>query len=121
MKKSDLKTGMILVGSDGSEAMVLLGTARGDIYSGKDVWGRLDNVNDDLTCKYVVLTFMEVYQPEYSKNYLDDGVLSVLGHELLWKRETRAIVKVGNEEYYEDDLAKALSSIQPLCQMSGSK
>ena len=121
MKKSDLKTGMILVGSDGSEAMVLLGTARGDIYSGKGAGGRLDNVNEDLTSEYGGLTFIKVYQPEFSQDYLADGVLSVLGHELLWKRETRAIVKVGNEEYYEDDLAKALSSIQPLCQMSGSK
>lgn len=54
MKKSDLKTGMLVENRGGRRGLVLLGTEKGDIIAawgnkkGNETWNLLDSFDDDL-------------------------------------------------------------------------
>lgn len=65
MKNKDLKTGMILETVNGNFAMVLKGTADGDIVSG-DTWQPISEHSEIIEALDVV----RVYQPKNNASYL---------------------------------------------------
>lgn len=70
MRKSDLKTGMWVENRLGKKALVLLNTKNGDIVSGPEIWGRLDNYSEDLVTSHDRDgDIMKVYQPIYVSGY----------------------------------------------------
>lgn len=110
--RKDLKTGMILELPDGDLAMVLLGTANGDIASGQ-TWFPLSSVGDCLNDQKYTAKVAKVYQPRANMDYLFKGV-SLRNADLIWEYEKRSVVTVGDKKYYEDELAEALSKIKPV-------
>lgn len=83
--KADLKTGMILEFNTGELAMVLRGTANGDIIAGQ-IWKSLSSLVE-LGCKaprtqdvYAV----KVYQPKTNMDFLPGGGLSNR-HPVIWE------------------------------------
>lgn len=94
MRKSQLKTGMVLENRKGELTMVLLGTGNGAIFSGLDTWGPLDSLSEDL--RYVVsdstraydYDIIRVYQPKSNMNYLRNGVsLKNNSCDCIWERK----------------------------------
>ena len=96
MKKSELKSGMLVIRGNNSRAIVMKDTPNGDIitrgitpkYETIDTtWCPLDSFNEDLTINYVGadnLDIVEVYG--YSSN-MDATSLSTDDRTLLWKRD----------------------------------
>lgn len=86
--KADLKTGMILEFNTGELAMVLRGTANGDIIAGQ-TWGYLRSLAElgfkVPGCVYTV----KVYQPENNINYLLEGELSN-EHPVIWEFDSNS-------------------------------
>lgn len=83
MKRSELKTGMIIEDSNGQKGMVLLNTANGDIVSG-ETWCPLDSLCKDLTqINYDGHTINAVYQPDSNMSY---GYENWGRGALLWRR-----------------------------------
>jgi len=115
--KSDLKTGMVIVGRNGESGVVPKGTANGDTYSG-ETWGMLNSFDENLTDRYSRdFDIMEVWQAHSNIDFLkctSGDPSKHPTHKLLWKREERKVVKVGDVEYYEDELSDALSKIKPI-------
>jgi hypothetical protein len=87
MKKSDLKTGMWIENRLGKKALVLLNTKNGDIVSGPEVWGQLDNYKDDLI-NYCGKNFdiVKVYQPKNNFSFYNFE-----SYELVWERKEEPI------------------------------
>lgn len=110
--KKDLKTGMVLEFNDGNLGMVLRGTENGDIVSGK-TWFSFNHLHDDLAISSGIMKVVAIYQPRTNMDYLRDGITK--NHQCIWTRkEPRKTVKVGDKEYYEDELSEALSKINPV-------
>lgn len=85
--KSDLKTGMVIEQRNGDKAMVLLGTANGDIVSGQ-TWYSLTSLKEDLTNQYSrgCYDIVKVYQPRSNLDYL--GLDSIWDqYNVIWERE----------------------------------
>ncbi len=90
MKKSDLKTGMIVVTADGEKSQVLLGTKNGDILSGQ-TWCPLNVYNENLeygkSHRHLEVVrgarIDEVYQPEGNMHYQR---MEVGPRNLIWER-----------------------------------
>jgi hypothetical protein len=88
MKKSDLKTGMVIETSKGERSLVLLGTTAGDIIAGcgnirnKATWFPFESLTDDLKHAYTGTKIIKVYSTPSNQ---DAGSLTELG-ELLWER-----------------------------------
>lgn len=80
--KADLKTGMILEFNTGELAMVLRGTANGDIIAGQ-VWGHLSSLIE-LGFKAPDVYTVKVYQPEINRWYLPGGELNNR-HPVIWE------------------------------------
>ena len=87
MKKKDLKTGMILEFNGGKTGMVLLGTNRGDIFSG-GAWGMLEDFNEDLENEYCKNHIIKVYQPKHNVDFLNNGI-SLNNTDLLWEKPNK--------------------------------
>lgn len=82
MELKDLKTGMIIEQRSGKKAMILRGTANGDIVTGK-TWHPLSVINDDLTGYCAKTDIVKVYQPQYNKDYKQKHWNKA---ELIWER-----------------------------------
>ncbi len=84
MKKSDLKTGMIVTTREGKERIVFLRTSHGDVFvnSTEPVWSSLNNYDDDLisSCSQG-LDIMKIE----TTNVFDFGSFNAT-REVLWKR-----------------------------------
>jgi len=91
MRKSDLRTGMLLEQRNGALAMVLLGTEHGDIASGEETWFPISQLNEDLTYKITLnqsdrpYDIIRIYQPKSVMQYLSRG-LSTSDANLIWER-----------------------------------
>jgi len=99
MKKSDLKSGDIVVTSDGDTGMVLLGTVDGDIIGGGvnvegyfegRTWGPLEAYNEDLArkCNSEVRIDM-VYRGRIGNMHM--GSFDVEHFHLIWRRPAEPI------------------------------
>ena len=88
MKKSDLKTGMIIEFMNGVLGMVLLGTENGDIVSG-GTWFPLSDHSDEMLFVYIdyETSIKAVYQPTNNMDYLNKGVSLSYFHTTLWERK----------------------------------
>lgn len=96
MKKSDLKTGMMVVLNNNEYYLVLLGTPHGDILSRMERgWGYmgLDSYNDNLECENTAhedpeidleYTVKAVYNAKDIQRLLIEGT----NRELLWSRNS---------------------------------
>jgi hypothetical protein len=103
MKKSDLKSGMLIKTGAGSWGIVMLGTPQGDsIVRGRDAegveytWFPMENLSDDLTDDSRQLTYRvdEVYS--YSSNQ-EACLPSIRERKLLWSRNQKHLYL--NSEY----------------------
>ena len=99
MKKSDLKTGMILKFSNGELGMVLLGTADGDIISG-ETWFPLENHTDEELFGHsdIYGLVVTVYQPKAPRDYLSGGIELNNEYRVLWERPKEMTIKQIEEE-----------------------
>ncbi len=94
MKKSDLKSGMIIERKNGEKGIVLLNTSNGDIIGGagggnNKTWCGLDNYNDDLL--YMGLnhaTIVKVYDACSNMNF---GSFNEYDLKLIWTRPVEPI------------------------------
>lgn len=82
MNKSDLKTGMVIATDDGMKFLVLLDTCLGNIFVAKDVWGNLDELNDDLANPFIKV--VRIYKPIAEFNMVFNGWDKM---KLIWQRE----------------------------------
>lgn len=102
--KKDLKTGMIVVFSDGGKGMVLLDTDRGNIVSG-DKYFHLDGLSSDLKyCQILEYEIIEVWQPRYNYYYLNEWSkpnLSEFNYEKIWERHVESPEQVKKRELVE--------------------
>ena len=93
MKKSDLKTGMIIETRKGKLGMVLLDTVKGDIIGGgchiggdERTWMPLNALNDDLIYPSCYESdIVKVYQPGCGNNIY--GSFEVNSMRLVWERK----------------------------------
>ena len=94
MKKSDLKTGMILELASGERAMVYLGTETGDVVSG-DTWYPLhEGVDEDLKATSDTYSdVVKVLQPLGDIGYKYD--LHSINHKVVWERPEEITYRVG--------------------------
>lgn len=115
--KKDLRTGMLVETRNGDIAMVLLGTANGDIISG-GTWADLEEYSDDL----LKSSFEEegditkVYQPIYNPDYLEYGISKELAN-LVWERPVEKTKEQIEREAIQAKIAiaqKALREAQVL-------
>lgn len=115
--KKDLRTGMLVETRNGDIAMVLLGTANGDIISG-GTWADLEEYSDDLLRP----SFEEegditkVYQPIYNSDYLEYGISKELAN-LIWERPVEKTKEQIEREAIQAKIAiaqKALREAQVL-------
>jgi hypothetical protein len=96
MKKSDLKSGMIIERRNGDKGMVLLNTSKGDIIgggggSGYKTWGGLDNYNDDLTynsCGIHGYDIVKIYDADCNMGFGSFGTDYL---NLIWTRPVEPI------------------------------
>ena len=85
MKKSDLKSGMVLEFSNGERAVVLLGTKQGDIYSG-DTWGQLHTYSDDLIPTHSYYDpIVRILQPSNNRAFSYGKDVSLEDSTILWE------------------------------------
>jgi len=104
MKRSDLKTGMILELRSEDICMVLLGVLKPgnkteDIVSGKSYWCPLDeNFGENLENigRNPDNDIVAVYQPKSNMHFLTDGKISLEGTKKIWSREP--VIKIGSDE-----------------------
>ena len=94
MKKSDLKSGMIIEGKNGEKGIVLLNTSNGDVIGGagggkNKTWCGLYNYREDLT--YGGLeddTIVKVYDVDSNMNL---GSFDECNLKLIWTRPVEPI------------------------------
>jgi len=82
--KSDLETGMVVENRNGNKALVLLDTQNGDILSGTNLWGSLENYNKNLEDKDGDTDYdiVKIYQPQHNRSYYHLQDL-----DIIWERE----------------------------------
>lgn len=91
MKKSDLKTGDLIVTRSGKYARVYLGTEGGDIIGG-EIWFPLKNYSDEILFEHIGAfhdyqhdsCFMSVWRPKANIHFKEskpDG----FSHNLVWE------------------------------------
>lgn len=110
MKKSDLKTGMVVELRNGKKGMVLLDTKDGDIISG-EYYGRLlsyfrEDLTSDISIDYDII---KIYQPEAISYYLYyyNNHIHFSNRNCIWERkeqhsydlnELKPLIKYLNED-----------------------
>lgn len=100
MKKSELKTGMVVEYDDGRRRVVLLGTNDGDILVNIENGELYDlkKYEENLRTHYKNININKVYQPRNTICYLksrDDSYMT-----LLWEREEETVpVCAGDRQY----------------------
>ena len=119
MKKSKLKSGMLVVNRERNRAIVLIGTSNGDVIAGDDVntgrtWSPLTVFNDDLTYPGLLSSdIVEVWSFSCNK-----AGVSLSGYDertLLWKREDeKTVIKLNGR--YEATVSSASSEVTVGCQ-----
>ena len=117
MKKSELKTGMVLETKDGRRGIVMLNTSEGDKVVGEDstrldqTWSPLSSWNEDLTYKADDnREIVKIYDFGPTNCY---GASTKQVGKLLWKKEDRSawIGKwIVNHEYDEEILIYVTST-----------
>ena len=100
MKKSDLKTGMVIERADGQRGLVVLNNCYGEdgiIYS-NDNWSGLDAYDEDLTWNFVSrdpqLAIVKVYKPSTPNNFLNFKTLKdhLFGSmDCIWERKVNTV------------------------------
>jgi hypothetical protein len=96
MKRSDLRSGMVVVTRDGDKGIVLLGTSKGNIIGGvgnstSGLWKPLDGLNDDLegmtstTGDDIIAVYDGTSNMHYGSTNLDNL-------RLIWERPADPIV-----------------------------
>ena len=111
-KKSDLKTGMVVVNDRGNVGVVYLGTAHGDFINwfyncNSEEYGAktrsMDTIKEDMTFRYFsdneIGMITEVYQPDNRKTYTDfldveDYEEFTAGFSLIWERVVTRTVSI---------------------------
>jgi hypothetical protein len=94
MKKSDLKSGMIIERKDGEKGIVLLNTSNGDIIGGagggkNKTWCGLYNYREDLTYGGLEdTTIVKVYDADSNMNF---GSFNEYDLKLIWTRPVEPI------------------------------
>ena len=87
MKKSDLKTGMIVELRDGQKGMILESVGEfGTLIQGRNGWASLSRYNNDLTvrCPSNSLDVIRVYRPNRISQIVQARWEA---QELVWERE----------------------------------
>jgi len=105
MKKSDLKTGMLVEDSKGQFGLVLIGTSGGDVIVGDGkcetrTWFPLKELNDDLTHKNSYID--SVVKVWGFSNNMHGANFSTEGRFLLWERTSK--LKLNDSYEAEVDL-----------------
>ena len=100
MKKSDLKTGMVVELANGRRGLVVVNNCYGEdgiIYS-NDNWSGLDAYDEDLTWNFVgpdsQLDVVKVYKPSTPNNFLNFKTLKdhLFGTmKLIWERKVNTV------------------------------
>lgn len=87
MKKSDLKSGMVVEYRDGRRRLVIwMEEMKKLVFVGEDGWQGDESYNDDLTVQnYQELDIVKVYQAVQGYNF--NKMLNVGQDELIWSRE----------------------------------
>ena len=105
MRKSDLRSGMIVEKRKGGRGIVFLGTSYGNIigglggvYNGEGTtWMPLDSLNEDLTYPSAPESdIVKIYQPTCNMHY---GTLNLAQCNLIWERKD--IIELSFEEIAE--------------------
>lgn len=111
MKKSDLRTGDLIVTTDnGGAVRVYLGTANGDIVAGC-TWFPLKEYSDEHLFGWSApsaygSSFLEVWRPKSNKDFCD-AQPNKYSHELIWKKEQRT-----PEQKQLQEVMKKISELQ---------
>lgn len=124
MKKSELKTGMLIVTREGKRALVLLGTSQGDCLAGNSddsdlnqTWLPLGTLTDQLTYSddgtISDSDITEVWG--YSNNKLGAS-LTTRDRDLLWKREPAKIAVVKLNSSYTATMNSNSKEVTVGCQ-----
>jgi hypothetical protein len=117
MKKSDLRTGMLVKTREGNFALVMLNTEYEDCLvsdggSNDRTWSMLDNYNEDLQKSDYVGDIVEVYSSKFSNK--DRGSFSTLHRSLIWKRKETVQVKLNSE--YTAEVDRSSQTVKVGCQ-----
>ena len=92
MKKSELKSGMVVENRRGKRGIVFLNSCNGDVIGGGEyswdegTWGPLDNFDDDLKSFLgnVAYDIVKVYNPNSNRYF---GQISGMSNsDLIWER-----------------------------------
>jgi hypothetical protein len=100
MKKSELKSGMLVITRDGHKGLIMLGTPEGDsiVSDGTRngiIWKPLSQINEDLTSEYGGgQDVVEVWS--YGCN-MNGASLKMEYRTLLWKRDDTEKYKLNSE------------------------
>ena len=90
MKKSDLRTGMVVVNRSGDYYIIIKNAVVNDSMVGKDGYDNLDNFNENFDSKndYTILDIMKVYSPNrgYGLRQVMNGELDEKELKLIWER-----------------------------------
>jgi hypothetical protein len=87
MKKSELKTGMLVEYANKNKRMVLLNSNEGDILISNDAWADLENYTETLECKDDAKRhIVAVYE-----NYNPADILGNQNSRKIWERQPETI------------------------------
>lgn len=118
MKKSELKTGMIIQNVDGCYGKVLLNTVNGDIIGGangaKMTWFPMEYLKEDLTFKADSTTYDIVKVWEMSCN-MHGASLASKG-KILWEKNLVEEIVVKLTKEYSAEVSEDLKTIKVGCQ-----
>jgi hypothetical protein len=103
MKKSDLKSGMIIINRKGNKAIVLIDSDLGDVLGGGDTsnstWQPLTNFNEDLTSTFFKTSdIMRIYKP---CNNQVAGSFDFANLQLIWERKEEEILELTIDDIAE--------------------
>lgn len=123
MKKSDLKTGMIVTFGDGMRCIIQLGTADGDVMveTNGDTWLDLRNFDDDLKCTVINCAIRNIMKVEERGTIC--GPIKIIakgGKEFahlrtIWTRPTEKETQVLNTiAELQDQLEKAKKELKEI-------
>ena len=118
MKKSDLRTGMLVKTREGNFALVMLNTEYEDCLvsdgeSEERTWCMLDSYNEDLQKEGMYVgDIVEVYSSKSSNK--DRGSFSTLHRSLIWKRKETVQVKLNSE--YTAEVDRSSQTVKVGCQ-----
>lgn len=87
MKKSDLKTGMVVELRDGTMCMVLLDTPCGDVFVNVNGWSDMNSYDDDWRCFPLIYRGFDIIRV-YSAESAYQMVFSRWGDmKMIWERK----------------------------------